>query len=91
MAALQRQGLLRHIGVSNVTRAQIDEARSVAEIERRRDSGNLDVGVRCYAAGREPVAQHVIVARIAMNDPEAQPLSGGGAAAGLPARAWPIA
>jgi aryl-alcohol dehydrogenase-like predicted oxidoreductase len=32
LAALQQRGLIRHIGVSNVTRAQVDEARSVAEI-----------------------------------------------------------
>jgi aryl-alcohol dehydrogenase-like predicted oxidoreductase len=32
LAALQRRGLVRHIGVSNVTRAQVDEARSVAGI-----------------------------------------------------------
>jgi aryl-alcohol dehydrogenase-like predicted oxidoreductase len=29
---LQRQGLVRHIGLSNVTRKQIDEGRSIAEI-----------------------------------------------------------
>jgi aryl-alcohol dehydrogenase-like predicted oxidoreductase len=32
LAALQRRGVVRHIGVSNVTRAQVDEARSVAGI-----------------------------------------------------------
>ncbi|NRO95147.1 oxidoreductase [Paraburkholderia sp. NMBU_R16] len=32
LAELQRQGLIRHIGVSNVTRAQIEEARRICEI-----------------------------------------------------------
>lgn len=32
LAALQQQGLARHIGVSNVTWAQVDEARGIAEI-----------------------------------------------------------
>ena len=32
MAELQRQGLVRHLGLSNVTRKQIDEARSIASI-----------------------------------------------------------
>ncbi|TGQ48057.1 aldo/keto reductase family oxidoreductase [Mesorhizobium sp. M00.F.Ca.ET.216.01.1.1] len=32
LAELQRQGLLRHIGLSNVTRAQIAEGRRIAEI-----------------------------------------------------------
>ena len=32
LAALQRQGLIRHIGLSNVTAAQINEAREIAEI-----------------------------------------------------------
>ncbi|HTH59497.1 MAG TPA: aldo/keto reductase family oxidoreductase [Paraburkholderia sp.] len=32
LAELQRQGLVRHIGLSNVTRAQIDEGRRIGEI-----------------------------------------------------------
>ena len=32
LAELQRQGLVRHIGLSNVTRAQIDEGRRICEI-----------------------------------------------------------
>jgi pyridoxine 4-dehydrogenase len=32
LAELQRQGLVRHIGLSNVTRAQIVEARGICEI-----------------------------------------------------------
>jgi aryl-alcohol dehydrogenase-like predicted oxidoreductase len=32
LAELQRKGLVRHIGLSNVTRKQIDEARTIAEI-----------------------------------------------------------
>ncbi|MBU9551234.1 aldo/keto reductase family oxidoreductase [Burkholderia multivorans] len=32
LAELQRQGLVRHIGLSNVTTAQIDEARRICEI-----------------------------------------------------------
>ncbi|HEY1428219.1 MAG TPA: oxidoreductase, partial [Candidatus Tumulicola sp.] len=32
LADMQREGLIRHIGVSNVTRAQIAEARTIAEI-----------------------------------------------------------
>jgi pyridoxine 4-dehydrogenase len=32
LAKLQRQGLVRHIGLSNVTRKQIDEARAIANI-----------------------------------------------------------
>lgn len=32
LAALQRRGLVRHIGLSNVTRAQIEEARGIVEI-----------------------------------------------------------
>jgi len=32
LAELQRQGLIRHLGVSNVTAAQIDEARGIAEV-----------------------------------------------------------
>ena len=32
LAALQRQGLIRHIGLSNVTAKQINEARGIAEI-----------------------------------------------------------
>lgn len=32
MADLQRQGLVRHIGLSNVTRKQIEEARSIAPV-----------------------------------------------------------
>ena len=32
LADLQRQGLIRHIGLSNVTPAQIDEARSICDI-----------------------------------------------------------
>jgi aryl-alcohol dehydrogenase-like predicted oxidoreductase len=32
LAELQRQGLVRHIGLSNVTAAQIDEARRICEI-----------------------------------------------------------
>ena len=32
LAELQRQGLIRHLGVSNVTSAQVAQARSIAEI-----------------------------------------------------------
>ncbi|MDH7974358.1 aldo/keto reductase family oxidoreductase [Sphingomonas sp. AR_OL41] len=32
LAELQRQGLIRHLGVSNVTARQIDEARRIAEV-----------------------------------------------------------
>ena len=32
LAELQRQGLIRHLGVSNVTAAQVAEARGIAEI-----------------------------------------------------------
>jgi aryl-alcohol dehydrogenase-like predicted oxidoreductase len=32
LAELQRQGLIRHIGLSNVTSAQLDQARGIAEI-----------------------------------------------------------
>jgi pyridoxine 4-dehydrogenase len=32
LADLQRQGLIRHIGLSNVTSAQLDQARGIAEI-----------------------------------------------------------
>ncbi|MFC3076764.1 aldo/keto reductase family oxidoreductase [Phenylobacterium terrae] len=32
LAGLQRQGLVRHIGVSNVTRAQVEEARRIVDI-----------------------------------------------------------
>jgi pyridoxine 4-dehydrogenase len=32
MADLQRQGLVRHIGVSNVTRTQVEEARGIVDI-----------------------------------------------------------
>ena len=32
LAKLQRQGLVRHIGLSNVTRKQIDEGRAIADI-----------------------------------------------------------
>ena len=32
LAELQRQGLVRHIGLSNATRAQVDEGRAIAEI-----------------------------------------------------------
>jgi aryl-alcohol dehydrogenase-like predicted oxidoreductase len=32
LAALQRRGLVRHIGLSNVTAAQVEEARGIAEI-----------------------------------------------------------
>ncbi len=32
LADLQRQGVIRHLGVSNVTAAQIDEARAIADI-----------------------------------------------------------
>jgi aryl-alcohol dehydrogenase-like predicted oxidoreductase len=32
MAELQQQGLVRHIGLSNVTHKQVDEARSIAPI-----------------------------------------------------------
>ena len=32
LAELQRQGLIRHLGVSNVTAAQLHEARSIAEV-----------------------------------------------------------
>jgi aryl-alcohol dehydrogenase-like predicted oxidoreductase len=51
LADLQRQGLVRHIGLSNVTAAQIEEARGVAEIvciqnhynlAHRKDDGLID-------------------------------------------------
>ena len=32
LASLQRQGLIRHLGLSNVTSAQIDEARAIANV-----------------------------------------------------------
>jgi pyridoxine 4-dehydrogenase len=32
LAALQRQGLIRHLGLSNVTSAQVAEARGIAEV-----------------------------------------------------------
>jgi aryl-alcohol dehydrogenase-like predicted oxidoreductase len=32
LAELQRQGLVRHVGLSNVTRAQVDEGRRICEI-----------------------------------------------------------
>ena len=32
LAGLQRQGLVRHIGLSNVTRAQVEEGRRICEI-----------------------------------------------------------
>ena len=32
LAALQRQGLIRHLGLSNVTAAQVDEARAIAPV-----------------------------------------------------------
>jgi pyridoxine 4-dehydrogenase len=32
LAGLQRQGLVRHIGLSNVTRKQVEEGRAIAEI-----------------------------------------------------------
>lgn len=32
LAALQRQGLIRHLGLSNVTSAQVAEARAIAEV-----------------------------------------------------------
>jgi aryl-alcohol dehydrogenase-like predicted oxidoreductase len=32
LAGLQRQGLIRHLGLSNVTSAQIDEARAIANV-----------------------------------------------------------
>ena len=32
LAELQRQGLVRHLGLSNVTRAQVEEARSIAPV-----------------------------------------------------------
>ena len=32
LAELQRQGLIRHLGLSNVTSAQVDEARGIAEV-----------------------------------------------------------
>jgi aryl-alcohol dehydrogenase-like predicted oxidoreductase len=32
MAELQRRGLVRHLGLSNVTRAQLDEARRIAPV-----------------------------------------------------------
>jgi aryl-alcohol dehydrogenase-like predicted oxidoreductase len=32
LADLQKQGLIRHIGLSNVTRAQIEEARALGEV-----------------------------------------------------------
>jgi pyridoxine 4-dehydrogenase len=32
LAALQQRGLIRHIGLSNVTRAQVEQGRSIAEI-----------------------------------------------------------
>jgi len=51
LAALQRQGLIRHLGLSNVSRRQFDEARSIARIvcvqnyynvAHRADDGFLD-------------------------------------------------
>jgi aryl-alcohol dehydrogenase-like predicted oxidoreductase len=32
LASLQRQGLVRHLGISNVTRAQVEQARGIAEV-----------------------------------------------------------
>ena len=32
LAELQRQGLIRHLGLSNVTAAQLEEARGIAEV-----------------------------------------------------------
>jgi len=32
LADLQRQGLVRHVGLSNVTRAQVEEARTIVEV-----------------------------------------------------------
>jgi pyridoxine 4-dehydrogenase len=41
LARLKEQGILRHIGVSNVTRAQVDEARSIADIACVQNAYNL--------------------------------------------------
>jgi pyridoxine 4-dehydrogenase len=51
LAELQRQGLIRHLGISNVTASQVDEARRIADvvcvqnlynISRRTDDGLID-------------------------------------------------
>jgi aryl-alcohol dehydrogenase-like predicted oxidoreductase len=41
LAKLQRQGLVRHIGLSNVTRTQIDEGRAIADIVCEQNQYNL--------------------------------------------------
>jgi pyridoxine 4-dehydrogenase len=41
LAKLQRQGLVRHIGLSNVTRKQIDEGRAIADIVCVQNNYNL--------------------------------------------------
>jgi len=41
LAGLQRQGLVRHIGLSNVTRAQIEEGRRICEIVCVQNNYNL--------------------------------------------------
>jgi pyridoxine 4-dehydrogenase len=41
LAKLQRQGLVRHIGLSNVTRKQIADARAIAEIVRVQNHYNV--------------------------------------------------
>ena len=41
LAGLQRQGLIRHIGLSNVTQAQIERARGIAEIVCVQNNYNL--------------------------------------------------
>ena len=41
LAELQRQGLIRHLGLSNVTRAQIEQARGIAEIVCVQNNYNL--------------------------------------------------
>jgi pyridoxine 4-dehydrogenase len=41
LAGLQRQGLVRHIGLSNVTRTQISEGRAIAEIVCVQNNYNL--------------------------------------------------
>jgi len=38
---MKEQGLLRHVGVSNVTRKQVDEARSITEIACVQNAYNL--------------------------------------------------
>lgn len=41
LARLKDQGILRHVGISNVTRAQFDEARSITEIACVQNAYNL--------------------------------------------------